>query len=154
MDYREEPGVVLTVQAGRATVRLNRRDPAACGSCCVCAGAGAGPTTHEVGSAVDGVDLVPGERVILSVPAVNAYFVMALVFALPMAMFVVGVLVGHAFESGDEFGGTSVLSGIAGFLLAYGVAWFVNRRVRRSAPVGVRRAPQGEESCSHAAPEA
>ena len=153
MNYVEDTGMVVSVDGEKATVRLDRKPREECGSCCACSAfsTGGGPPAVDVPRD----DLEEGERVRVRIPRVNAYLSMALVFGLPLALFMAGIAVGQRLEGGARVGNVSALGGLIGLITAFLVAWLANRLlVRRAGPPQVFRMeavaqsapPQGEGS--------
>jgi len=123
MKYNEDTGTVVKVTARKATVRLEHAPQESCGTCCACS-AMAGEHVVEV----DRADLKPGDRVQVRIPQVSAYLSMLLVFGLPLILFFVGIYVGRLFEDAERIGTASVLGGVIGLLLAFALAWLINRK--------------------------
>ncbi len=133
-DGRE--GTVVSVEGGRATVMLVA--DGACGkemSCAHCALFK--PEAHSIDVPADG--LQPGERVRIRVPAADVYRSILTLLLLPMALTLAGLLIGLS------YGGWAAPDGaVAGLVIAYAFAMFVNRRLARRGALRVERlSPRG-----------
>ena len=131
MNYVEDTGTVVMTGPQKASVKLDHEQPEKCGSCCACSIFGNGSYTIDV----DRGELREGDRVRVRIPRVNEYLSMLLVFGLPLGMFMGGVAVGTAFEADKRVGAASVVGGAVGLVVAFLVAWIVNRLVvKKAAP--------------------
>lgn len=138
MRYVEDTGTVLTVGAEKATIRLDhkRKD---CAGCCACSAFGTAAYTIEVARG----ELQEGERVRVRIPRVNEYVSMLLVFILPLVLFMGGIAAGRLFEPDERIGGASVSGGVVGLVVAFAIAWTVNRLViRKAVPEAHRLQPE------------
>lgn len=140
MKYAEDTGTVLTVGPQQATVRLDHKRPDECRSCCACAAFGGEAFTVEV----ERGELQEGDRVRVRIPRVNEYVSMLLVFGLPLVLFMGGVAVGRAFEETERIGTASMVGGIIGLVVAFLLAWAVNRLVIKKAVPEAHRLPAGQ----------
>jgi len=131
MEYVEDTGLVVSVDDEKAIVRLDRKPRKECGSCCACSAfsTDGGPPAIEVPRA----DLEEGEHVRVRIPRVNTYVSIALVFGLPLAMFMAGIAIGQSLEGGARVGNVSALGGLIGLITAFLVAWLANRWLTRRA---------------------
>lgn len=134
MQYVEDTGTVVAVDADKATVKLDHKRSDDCKSCCTCSAFGSDQFTIQV----ERGDLQEGQRVRARIPRVNEYLSMLLVFVLPMVLFIAGIFVGRTFESDDQIGSAAVLGGIVGLVVAFTFAWMVNRAVMKKAMPEVR----------------
>lgn len=138
MQYHEDTGTVMEVTEEKALVRLDHERSKDCGGCCACSAlGGAGLPTIEVER--DGLE--QGDRVEVRIPRVNAYLSMLLVFGLPVALFMAGISVGQLFEGEERLGGTAALGGIIGIIVAFLIAWLVNRTITGGARPEARKLP-------------
>ena len=136
MDCLEDTGTVVAVDETRASIQLDHARSASCGIGCGCSSACAGPPVVKV----ERGDLEQGDRVSVRIPHANAYLAMALIFGLPLALFMVGIAAGQALQGGDEVGAYSVVGGLVGLALAFLIAWLANRAIaRKVGPPSVRR---------------
>ena len=121
----EHVGTVIEIDGQEAIVELkgNACNPSsfAC-SCC--------PSfrPEPVKLRVERSGLEQGDTVRVFVPAYTGYLSTLVVFVLPLVLTIVGLLLGSGLEPSEGAHGTStVVGGIAGFLLAVAVALLVNR---------------------------
>ena len=84
-----ERGTVVRLSEGRAAVRLARQPGPACQQCRACQ-----TTGGELLLWVEARDLVVGDEVTLEVPLPNVWRSIALVFGLPLAAVVAGLVLG------------------------------------------------------------
>lgn len=135
MKYIEEEGTVVSVEGGRATVRLDRKVTESCGTCCACSAHQNGKKTIEV----DANDLEDGDRVRARIPRVNPYLSMFLVFGLPLALFMTGIMVGQRVQGGERLGTASAIGGIVGLMVAMLFALLMNHLLTRNAHPEARK---------------
>jgi len=137
---RELNGSVVKVEGGRAVIQLEPDESCGGGFSCACCS-----LSRREGQVIriEAQGLEPGEAVRVSVPGYAGYVSSLVVFLLPVALFMAGVLVGGLFEGAEGARGTaSVLGGVCGFALAVLIAVAVNRLLRNA--YRVRRAPGPE----------
>ena len=85
-----ETGTVVSVEAGRAAVRIRSERSDACRSCCACQALAKG----EFLLWVPGDGLEAGDEVTVAVPLPSAWRGIALVFAVPLAVGLAGLVAG------------------------------------------------------------
>jgi len=140
--YVEDTGTVVEVAGEEAVVRLDRGRSEACGSCCACSAFG-GP---EPRLRVECGELQVGDRVTVKVPQVNPCLGMALVFGLPLALFIVGLAAGHSVEGTSQLGTGSLVGGLVGVVVAFLLAWAINKAIRGKAVPETRRLHEKPEA--------
>ena len=123
MRYHEDTGTVVKVTEKRATIKLDHPPREECGTCCACSS-----MVGEHLLEVDRGSLKPGDRVSARIPQVNTYVSVLLVFGLPLALFFLGIYFGRLLEGGEQVGTVSILGGVVGLAVAFGVAWLINRK--------------------------
>lgn len=129
MRYVEETGTVVAVSRQEASVRLDRKRDKSCGACCACSAfTGADQTVR-----VPRGDFQEGDRVRVRIPQVNAYLSMLLIFAMPIALFAAGLMVGRALEGTDRIGTGALVGGLVGLGVSFALAWVINRALRGKA---------------------
>lgn len=137
MKYVEKTGKVTEVRNGKAVVTLDTSTAASCGlQCSCCIGQSCGPRELRVEAGSHQV----GDRVIVDLPRRSVYLSIVLLLLLPMALFVAGALLGGvvAGSQGGPSGGL-IGGGAVGLVLAFSIAWLVERRTSAAAPPRVRR---------------
>ena len=140
MEYVEDTGLVVSVSEDKATVQLDHKSKEDCGSCCACSAHGGGPPSLDVPRG----DLKEGDRVSVRIPRVNTYLSMALVFGLPLVLFLAGMAIGRQLEGDEPVGNMAALGGILGIIVAFLIAWLVNRAImQRAAPEARRIGTEG-----------
>ena len=140
MKYVEDSGIVLIVGPQKATIRLDHKRADDCHGCCACAAFGGEAFTVEV----ERGELQEGDHVRVRIPRVSEYLSMLLLFGFPVALFMGGVAVGRAFESTERIGTAAMVGGIIGLVVAFFLAWAVNRMVISKAVPEVNRLPAEE----------
>ena len=138
----QHTGMVVDVFDKRAEVRV--RSPQAqqsCGSCCSCSmGPGGARRVY-----VNRGDLAEGDYVRITMPVVSGYLSMLVVFFLPMALTVMGMLAGTWFEPEDGgSGGATLLGAVVGLFTSVAIATLVNRRIAGAHTYIVERITQEE----------
>jgi len=89
-------------------------------------------------------DLQEGDYVRVTMPACSTYVSALVVFALPMALFVVGAALGARFEPAPGGHGAGTIAGaLAGLAAAVVIAVFVNRKVTGDRHLTVTRMTPG-----------
>lgn len=138
----EHVGTVVHVDGGKALIQLKPSDQ--CGNIgfrCACC-ASVQPEARKV--RVERGDLEEGDVVCVSIPAPSGYMSALILFVLPMALFVLGAVIGWIAKGkapGDDM--PVIIGGICGFALAVLVAVIVNRRASNAQNLEVRRVRQG-----------
>jgi len=136
MECLEDTGTVVGVDETHASIQLDHSQSASCGGGCGCSSACSGPPVVKV----ERGDLEQGDRVSVRIPHANSYLAIALIFGLPLVLFMTGIGVGQALQGGDEVGAYSVAGGLAGLALAFLIAWLANRAIsRKVGPASVER---------------
>jgi positive regulator of sigma E activity len=128
----QETGTVMTVEGGRAAVRIRPERADACHGCTACRSLGG----QEFVLTVPAGDLAPGDTVTLAIPLPGPWRGIALVLALPLAALMVGILGGSAWTGLQQTVGlgseaTGFLLGLALALAAFLVAILEDRRFAR-----------------------
>lgn len=141
MRYVEDTGIVLTVGPQKATIRLDHKRAEDCRGCCACAAFGGEAFTVDV----ERGELQEGDRVRVRLPRVSEYLSMLLVFGFPVALFMGGLAVGRAFEKTERIGTAAMVGAIIGLVVAFLLAWVVNRMVISKAVPEVSRLPAEEQ---------
>lgn len=133
----EEPARVIAVTAGKATVEMDRTK--SCGSCGLCAATG-GSRMRLVLDAIDG--LSAGQTVIVAIDRTVSLRSVFLLFGLPLAGLVGGVLIGHRWPVlGIGTEGSAAALGVLFLILAFlGVRGCEHRsRAKHVAPPSIVR---------------
>jgi positive regulator of sigma E activity len=127
-----ESGKVLKVSEGRAAVQDRREPGRQCGGCSACRLFG------EQGFVlwVDAAELRADDRVTVEVPQVNPWRAIAMVFALPLAALVAGLIAGSRWpwlqhHLGMDAGMTGLVLGAGLALVALVLAWLDDKRFSR-----------------------
>jgi len=136
----EHIGEVVEVGDGQAVVRLEAGERCGIGFRCACC-ASVKPDARTV--RVPGEGLEVGDTVQVAIPAYTGYLSTFVVFILPIALFVVGMVVGGMLESGQANDMGPIIGGAVGFGIAVAVALVVNRMLGRADRFEVRRISQG-----------
>ncbi len=136
MRRKEIQGKVVEIEGDKAVVQLEEHE--ACPgsfSCACCAGASREPRKLRV----EASGLKEGDTVRVSIPAYAGYLGTVVIFLLPVALFVAGMLVGGLLEGGEGANGMGpIIGGICGFGLALLIALGVNRLLNRATLYEVR----------------
>jgi len=124
-----EQGTVVRVEGGRAGVRVSRQADAFCRRCGACQTTAAGDLLLWV----EAVGLAVGDAVTLEVPLPGVWRSIALVFALPLAALVAGLVIGGRWEglqtaTGLGAEGSAVALGAGLAILAFLAAVLSERR--------------------------
>lgn len=137
MNRIEHTGTVIETDGERAVVEFEAGQ--ACGTmraCACCGGAQGGPRRVVVRQ--EGLSV--GERVELSIPGYRGYLSTLLVFVLPMAGFIAGMIVGAQFEPTPAHDVATLIGGVIGLGAAVCVAVAANRLLTRlGGDIEVRR---------------
>ena len=137
----EEPGKVVTATGDRAEVEVVPGDACAhCGASGFCNWSG---RTYRLVAARNPVGALVGDRVVVRTPEQGRYRSAVVVFGLPVAMMVVGIVVG-SLVWGDV--GAAICAGI-GLAVALGVLKVLDRaaaRTGRSLPEVIRIVDRNE----------
>jgi positive regulator of sigma E activity len=129
MKMIEHVGTVVEVEGDRAVVELETTE--SCGSSAAC-GCCAALQSGRRRLQVEKNDLEAGDTVEVTMPAASGYLSILVVFGLPLALFVVGMVIGARFEPpGGANDMATIIGGVAGLALAVVVAVFVNRRLSK-----------------------
>jgi positive regulator of sigma E activity len=126
-----EHGTVIRLSAGHATVRLARQPGPACQQCRACQ-----ITGGELFLWVEARDLAVGDEVTLEVPLPNVWRSIALVFGLPLAAVVAGLVIGSQWAGLQQVArlspeGTAVAASAVLGALAFLAALVEERRFAR-----------------------
>jgi positive regulator of sigma E activity len=126
-----ERGTVVRLSEGRATVRLAREAGPACRQCRACQ-----ITGGELSLWVEARDLAVGDEVTLEVPLPNVWRSIALVFGLPLAAVVAGLVLGSQWAGLQQVArlgpeGTAVAASAVLGALAFLAALVEERRFAR-----------------------
>lgn len=135
MKYVTEKGTVEAVEKETATVRLDHKVKESCGSCCACSSLQSGPESIKVPA--DGLE--EGDRVEVRIPQVNPFLSMLLIFGLPLAFFMGGIAIGQQMQGGTRIGSYSIVGGVVGLVVAFAIAWVMNRLITRDAAPEVHK---------------
>ena len=129
---KQEPGTVVRVEDGKAAIRIRSEPGDACGGCKACRARGGGHFLLWL----DADDLNVGDTVTVEVTVPGPWRAMLLVFALPLAFVVAGILIGSEWQGFHEMTGLGRESG--GIALGVGLlpvpllaAILADRRFRR-----------------------
>ncbi len=119
--HREEPARVVAVERGKTTLELDRKP--GCGACPLCTDTGRGGMRLELDvtgfRGKNGEALKPGQNVILTIDSRASLRSVCLLFGLPLAGLIAGVVVGQLSPiSGMARDASSALLGVV--LLAGG----------------------------------
>ena len=134
MKYRDENGVVVSVEDETAVVEILPADCASCPSrgCGACVG----PKRFTVPCG----DLEVGDRVRVRTPAFLGYAGAFFLFVSPLALFCAGIIAGSSIKiAGVRTDVLSLVLGFAGLAVAVAVARIADRLLRRRFPPEVRR---------------
>jgi len=130
MKYREEPGIVTSVERDKAIIKVEPGPGVDCSSCCGCSSDGSGEHFMEV----ERGELQEGDRVKVRIPSYSGYTSMVLLFGLPMAFFLLGLAGGTYL--GDNTG-YALAGGGAGLVVSFAIAWGANRLLLSRSPIQV-----------------
>jgi len=136
MTARQEKGTVIKVGRYKAEIQMDEPAPEVCEgcSCGLCSGMSSSTArTMEV----DKDSLQEGDRVLVKVPQHSGALSMTMLFVVPMALFVLGMIAGITLIPGD--GGLPVLIGLLGLVGGFGLAGLIERFALRGTSVEVRR---------------
>jgi len=127
---REEPARVVAVEGARATVELERSER--CAGCGLCA-ALSGGKMRLVLDAVDGLE--PGQAVVVALDRSVSLRSVLLLFGLPLAGLVGGVLIGRWVSlPGLSKDAASALLAVILLVAAFRIALLCERRAARTLP--------------------
>ena len=135
MNVSKEKGTVIRVGRSKAQIQMDEPAPEVCEgcSCGLCSGMSSSTArTMEV----DRDDLQEGDRVLVEVPQHSGYLGMVMLFLVPMALFVVGMVAGLTFAGG---GGLPVVIGLGGLIGGFCLAGVIEQYVLRANKVEVQR---------------
>jgi sigma-E factor negative regulatory protein RseC len=128
----QETGDVIEVRANQAAVQIRRQRSERCAGCTACRALG------EQGLVlwIETPDLRVGDRVTVDVPLVDPWRALLLVFGIPLAAVVAGIVVGSQWPwLQAALGLTADSAGLAlgalGGLAAFAAAWLADRRFSR-----------------------
>ncbi len=129
---KQETGTVMRLEDGKAAIRIRSEPSEACGGCKACRARGGG----EFLLWLDADDLKEGDQVTVEVPVPGPWRAILLLFALPLAFFVTGILIGSEWTWFQEMTGLGADAAAAvlgvGFVPAALVpAHLADRRFRR-----------------------
>jgi len=125
MKMIEHVGTVLEVEGEKATIELESNESCGLGAACGCCSA---MQSGRRRLRVERNGLEPGDKVEVSMPAYSGYISALVVFGLPLALFVVGMLIGAQFKpEGRPNDAAIIIGGVGGLLVAAVVATLVNR---------------------------
>jgi len=119
----EETGIVLTAEAGQATLRMT--DNAACGSCSQSASCHTGSGEERVLAVSDPIGVRPGQEVTVEVPVKGLATAMGLAYGFPLILLFLGAVIGYRMGEGD-----AELASAFGALAGLGLAFVILRRYR------------------------
>ena len=132
----EHYGKVVEVSPGRTVVEFET--PKSCGlgvTCACCSGEHGGDARQVV---VRRSDLKQGEHVRLQMPVWMDYVAALVLFALPIALFIVGAVVALAVDA-PPHGADVLVGGAAGAAVAVLIAIAVNRKLGDPALIQIER---------------
>jgi positive regulator of sigma E activity len=133
MKYKEENGTVTEIKGDTAVVEVHPGPDVDCSGCCACSG---GPDERYV--EVPRGELEEGDDVRLRIPTFSGYVSMILLFGLPMALFITGMIAGTYLQGSEGANGMlPLVGGGVGLALSFVVVWAANRLMLRRAPVEV-----------------
>jgi len=143
-----ERGTVVRLSAGRAAVRLARQPGPACRQCRACQTAGG-----ELLLWIETRDLGIGDEVTLDVPLPNVWRSIALVFGLPLAAVVAGLVLGSQWAGLQQVArlspeGTAVAASAVLGALAFLAALVEERRFARRHRPEVVEVQHGSQPAS------
>jgi len=143
-----ERGTVVCLSEGRAAVRLARQPGPACQQCRACQ-----TTGGELLLWVEARDLVVGDEVTLEVPLPNVWRSIALVFGLPLAAVVAGLIIGSPWGGLQQVArlgpeGTAVAASAVLGALAFLAALVEERRFARRHRPEVVEVQHGSQPAS------
>ena len=143
-----ERGTVVRLSEGRAAVRLARQPGPACQQCRACQ-----TTGGELLLWVEARDLVVGDEVTLEVPLPNVWRSIALVFGLPLAAVVAGLVIGSQWGGLQQVArlgpeGTAVAASAVLGALAFLAALVEERRFARRHRPEVVEVQHGSQPAS------
>jgi len=143
-----ERGTVVRLSAGRAAVRLARPPGPACRQCRACQ-----TTGGELVLWVEARDLAVGDEVTLEVPLPNVWRSIALVFGLPLAAVVAGLVLGSQWAGLQQVArlspeGTAVAASAVLGALAFLAALVEDRRFARRERPEVVEVSRGREDAA------
>lgn len=125
MKMIEHTGTVIEVESGRAVVELEAGAQCGTSASCSCCGAMQGGRRRLE---VDNNGLKAGDNVQVTVPTVSGYVSMLVIFVMPMAFFIGGILIGQRFEpTPGATGMTTIVGGLVGLGVAVLIAMGINR---------------------------
>ncbi|HUT33786.1 MAG TPA: SoxR reducing system RseC family protein [Planctomycetota bacterium] len=118
-----EEGTVVDVEGRLARVRM--KPGAQCGRCCACSALGGGDRELEVET---DLPLLPGSRVLVEIPRGNPWLSSLLLFVLPLAGLVAGVIVGAQWGGGDA---APLLLGFGLLVALFAMAAIIDKTIIR-----------------------
>ncbi len=128
----QETGDVIQVRANRAAVQIRGQRTERCAGCTACRALG----EHGLVLWIETPDLRVGDRVTVDVPLVSPWRALLLVFGVPLAAVVAGIVAGSewawlqaALGLGADSAGLAL--GALGGLAAFAAAWLADRRFSR-----------------------
>lgn len=128
----QETGDVIEVRANQAAIQIRRQRSERCAGCTACRALG------EQGLVlwIETPDLRVGDRVTVDVPLVDPWRALLLVFGVPLAAVVAGIVVGSKWPwlqatLGLAADSAGLALGALGGLAAFAAAWLADRRFAR-----------------------
>ncbi len=125
----EEEAVVISAAAGRATVRVERRE--ACAACVARKTCHPAPGASFEMPVADPLGVRPGDRVSVGIPDSALLAASAAAYLLPASLLVAGASVGWAWAGTD---GASLAGAVVGLVAGLALLPFLSRRTGAGEP--------------------
>jgi positive regulator of sigma E activity len=138
----EEIGRVVDVTESKAEVLVRPPGGGGCGAGCACCGSSGGGNARRL--YVNRGELNEGDYARVIMPACSGYLSALVVFVLPMALVIVGMVVGSTLEQGAGHDMPTIIGGAVGFAVAVGVAVLVNKTITGEGNFEVERISEEE----------
>lgn len=134
-----EEGTIVGIQGRLARVRM--RPSTECGTCCACSALGSGERELEIETALP---VVVGSRVAVEIPRGSPWLSAVLLFVLPLAGLILGLVVGVQARMGDA---GALVFGFGLLVALFGLAAAIDRAVvrKRVGPPTILEVLDGKE---------
>ncbi len=128
----EEVGVVKDIRDGKMVVEIERKS--ACSSCRMCAMSCEG---EKIGLELENsIGAVNGDKVVLDLPGSSILFASVLVYAVPLAFFMMGMAAGNHIFGGDQ--ALVLVCGIMFMAVGFFIVKLVDKKLGSSGSINIK----------------